>query len=93
MQTRTTPDVPADAQRLHDLTLFMEFQVFSFIKFFEPGLDDSHNENFYMEREWRIVGNVQFKLIDISRVLLPQEFGHRLRADVPEYAGQVNFLG
>lgn len=92
MQTRATPGVPAEAQRLHDLTLFMEFQIFSFIKFFDPGLDESHRENFYMEREWRVVGNVQFNLSDICRVLLPKEFGHILRADVPEYAGQVNFL-
>jgi hypothetical protein len=92
MQTRASPGVPLEAQKLHDLTLFMEFQVFSFIKFFDPGLDDSHHENFYMEREWRVVGNVQFNLTGISRVLLPKEFGHRLRKDIAEYDGQVDFL-
>jgi hypothetical protein len=92
MQTQARPGVPPEVQKLHDLTLFMDFQVLSFIKFFDPRLDDSHNENFYMEREWRVVGNVQFNLSDVSRVLLPQKFGHRLRADVPEYAGQVDHL-
>ena len=93
MQTSKTPGVPHEAQELHGLTLFLEFQVFSFIKCFDPGLDDSHHENFYMEREWRVVGNVEFNLADISRVLLPEEFGHRLSTDIPEYAGQVDFLG
>jgi hypothetical protein len=92
MQTSATPGVPPEAQRVHDLTLFMEFQVFSFIKCFDPGLTESHRENFYMEREWRVVGNVQFALGDISRVLVPEAFGGRFRQDVPEYKGQLTFL-
>ncbi len=93
MDRRATPGVPPEAQQLHGLTLFMEFQIFSFIKFFDPSLDDSHRENFYMEREWRVVGNVQFALGNIARVLLPEDFGRRLRQDVPAYTGQVTFLG
>ena len=36
MDRRATPGVPPEAQQLHGLTLFMEFQIFSFIKFFDP---------------------------------------------------------
>jgi hypothetical protein len=46
-----------------------------------------------MEREWRVVGNVAFKLADLTRALLPEEFGKRLREDVPGYVGQIDFLG
>ena len=92
MRTNPSPGVHPEAHKLHDLTLFMEFEVFSLIKCFDPNLDESHHENFYMEREWRVVGNVPFTLADLSRVHVPEEFGHRLRADVPDYAGQVHFL-
>ncbi len=77
---------------LQDLQRFMDFFIFSYIKFFDPALDDSAAENFYMEREWRVVGNVPFELTAVTRLLLPESFGRRLRADVPEYAGQVHFL-
>jgi hypothetical protein len=93
MKTAETPGVPPEAHRLHDLTHFLDFQVFSFIKPFDPHLDDSDHENFYMEREWRVVGNVPFALADVSRVLLPREFGGRLQTDIPEYAGEIDFLG
>jgi Putative abortive phage resistance protein AbiGi, antitoxin len=93
METRSTPGVPQESHELQDLQRFLNFHVFSFIKCFDPNLDDSHHENFYMEREWRVVGNVPFKLADLSRVLLHERFGSRLRADVPGYAGQIHFLG
>jgi hypothetical protein len=92
MRTSSSPGVPPEAHKLHDLTLFMDFEVFSLIKCFDPNLDESHRENFYMEREWRVVGNVPFKLSDPSRVLVPEEFGGRLKADVPDYAGQIHYL-
>jgi hypothetical protein len=37
-----------------------------------------------MEREWRIVGNLQFQLSDVQRVIVPASFETRLCRDVPE---------
>jgi hypothetical protein len=45
-----------------------------------------------MEREWRVVGNVQFTLDDVEAVFLPRKFSPRFRSDLPGYAGQVLFL-
>jgi hypothetical protein len=86
----TTPDVK-EFTEFKDLIIFLEFHLFSFIKCFDPGLDDTDSNNFYMEREWRVLGSVEFNLADVSRVLLPPEFARRLRTDVPEYVGQVEF--
>jgi hypothetical protein len=66
-------------------------RVFSFFKCFDASKDDTHDENFYMEREWRVLGNVQFTLKDVCRVVLPSAFAERLRHDVPDYFGQVTF--
>jgi Putative abortive phage resistance protein AbiGi, antitoxin len=71
---------------------FFTTRVFSFVKFFEARLPPDHERNYYMEREWRVLGAVQFALDDVHRVLIPPEFGERLRDDLPAYRGQVNFL-
>jgi hypothetical protein len=47
--------------------------------------------NFYMEREWRVGGNVRFNLNHVSRVFFPPEYASKFRADLPEYVGQVTF--
>jgi len=73
MRVRSTPGVPADYCRLRDLVLFLQFRVFSHVKFFDESLDDP--ENFHMERQWRVVGNVNFELSDIRRLIIPEKFG------------------
>jgi hypothetical protein len=52
----------------------------------EDGLD-----NFYMEREWRTLADVQFELGDVCRVILPENFAKRLRSGIPDYCGQLSF--
>jgi hypothetical protein len=91
-RTKTVPGVPKELKELWDFSRFLTVRFFSYLKFFDPAKDDEDDENFYMEREWRVVGNVQFQLQDVVRVLLPQQFGARLRDDIPGYAGQVTFL-
>jgi hypothetical protein len=61
----------------------------SFIKFFDPAREEDDLENFYMEREWRVNGNVDFHLSDISRITLPGSYPDRLKADVPGYQRRV----
>jgi hypothetical protein len=87
----TVPDVQEESRRLFDLTIFMGFHIFSFIKFFDPSLADNDPNNFYLEREWRVLGNIDFKPSDIARIILPRKFGDRLRSDFPGYGGQMTF--
>ncbi len=73
---------------LHVLHM-LDFHVLSFIKFFDPAKEDDDPENLYMEREWRVYGNVEFDLSDICRITLPSSYVDRLRTEVPRYQGLV----
>ena len=64
----------------------------SYVKAFDARRSDEDPENFYMEREWRMLGNLNFALGDVYRVLLPEDYAPHLRADIPEYVGQVIYV-
>jgi len=87
-ETSTTPGVSVDEKRLWELQRFFDFHVFSFVKFFDHRLPDDHPDNYYFEREWRLVGNLQFELGDIRTIVVPRSYAERLAADLPEYSGQ-----
>ena len=77
-----------DSSNLHK---FLAFHVFGFIKMFDDTLPEDDPNNFYMEREWRRIGNVHFELYDVARVILPEAFGQRFREDLPDYVGEFNY--
>jgi hypothetical protein len=77
---------------LTDLRLFLDFHVFSYLKFFDHDLLDHHPENYYFEREWRIVGSLRFDIDDIIRVFIPKEYAKQFRKDCPDYFGQITFV-
>jgi hypothetical protein len=87
-----TTDLHKYGQMLRELAMFMSFRIFGHVKCFDASKDESDPDNFYMEREWRIVGNLKFLLSDIVRILIPNEYGMRLRTDLSDYAAQVQFL-
>lgn len=70
---------------------FHDTHVGLFLKPFSALLPDDDPANVYMEREWRVLGNVEFTLSDVSRVILPKRYARQLRRDVPEYFAQVHF--
>lgn len=78
-------------ERFLRLADFLDFEVFSYAKFFDSPAPDEDPSNHYMEREWRVLGEVRFSLDEVTRVVLPSRYARRLREDVPEYAGQVVF--
>lgn len=87
---RKRPDL-----RLNDLEgvqTFVVLHLLGYIKEFNSSLSDDADENYYMEREWRVVGGVQFTLEDISRIIVPKDYAKRFRDEVPEYYGQVSFV-
>jgi len=82
------PDGKSDKyQRLHS---FIETQIKPFFKFFDHSLSDDDKDNYYFEREWRVVGNIKFNLNDVKRVFLPQEDEPIFRRKFPNYKGLVN---
>jgi hypothetical protein len=44
-----------------------------------------------MEREWRVMREVKFRLREIRRVILPEGYAVRFRRDFPKYDGEVVF--
>ena len=70
---------------------FLTLYIFSFIKFFDDTKSENDQENYYMEREWRLLGFLKFEIKDICRIILPQEYSERFRKDIPDYFGQITF--
>jgi hypothetical protein len=77
--------------RLAQLRSYLDEYVFSYCVPFDSALDESNRENFYMEREWRVLGDVRFSLADVERLIVPRSYRTRFRADFPDYSGQVSF--
>jgi len=89
---RITPGVPDEHKRLIELERFLDFYIFSYIKFYDHAYANNHDDNSYLEREWRVVGNVNFSLDDIETIFLPKVFAKRFRTDFPSYSSQLLFV-
>ena len=70
---------------------FIEGAILSFLKPFNNTLPENDTDNYYMEREWRVLGIVKFALNDVHRVILPSGYATRFRNDLPVYTGQLSF--
>jgi hypothetical protein len=70
---------------------FLDMLVFAFIKYFDDSASDEDKANVYMEREWRVLGDVNFALEDVHRVFMPERYAERFRKDLPNYTGQLTF--
>lgn len=84
--------VPEEHRRLMELESFISFHIFSYIKFYDHSCEEDHDDNYYLEREWRVIGNVKFDLNDIETVFMPKRYSQRFRADFPSYESQVIFV-
>jgi hypothetical protein len=76
---------------LAQLAPYLDEYVFSYCVPFDSALEESHQRHFYMEREWRVRGEVRFTLADVERVVLPREYATQFRSDLPLYEGQITF--
>ena len=76
---------------LGQLQVFMNGNVLPFLKFFDGGLSDEDRKNYYLEREWRVLGSVSFEISDVCRVLIPEDYSSRFHRDFPAYSAQLSF--
>jgi len=74
-----------------DLWELLGHHVFAFAKFFDHERDDTDDRNYYMEREWRLLGDLRFALNDVYRVIIPRKYAAELRSALPQYLGQISF--
>ena len=78
--------------QVFELERFLDFHIFSYLKFFDSSKSEDDPENYYMEREWRKIGNLQFNIADVRRVFLPEQYAGNFRKDVPAFLGQLTFV-
>jgi len=79
------PDGHLNAAKLLRIDNLNLWYVFGHVKFFDSTLPDDDRCNFYMEREWRIIGSLPFALGDVSRIILPRIYVGRLRDRFPDF--------
>lgn len=82
---------PSQRTEILRIYSFVYLHLFPFLKFFDHTKDEDDLENHYMEREWRVVGEVEFELKDIRRIVVPEKYAKRFRNDIPDYYGQITF--
>jgi hypothetical protein len=80
------------SERAKNVYDFLGPNIFAFIRCFDHKLADNHRDNYYFEREWRILGSLNFRMTDVSRILLPKEYARRFRENFPTYCGELIFL-
>ena len=78
--------LPKAADALHGL---FARELLSFLKFYDSELQDDDKNNFYMEREWRRLGNLKFKPQHVGCLVVPDHFVDRAIASFPQYASRV----
>ena len=66
-----------------------EMNFLAFVKFFDSSLAEDDPCNYYMEREWRVLGEVRFELEDVSRIFAPAQDVASLRERFPELIVQI----
>ncbi|RLL46912.1 hypothetical protein D8M04_06865 [Oceanobacillus piezotolerans] len=76
---------------IEDLDSFFKRHFFAYLKPFDASRKDADEDNYYMEREWRIVGELKFTLEDVTRILVPEKYGKKIREVLPAYFGQISF--
>lgn len=81
------PSTPEEAiSALHSM-LLKDF--LAFIKPFNSELPHNHPNNFYMEREWRMYGNMKFEAGQVSRILVAKGYKDQTIEDFPAYGDRV----
>jgi hypothetical protein len=70
---------------------FLGGSIFAYTKCFDHTLMDRHNDNYYFEREWRVLGNLKFNIRDVRRIIIPENYAVKFRKDFPGYCGQLTF--
>lgn len=54
-------------------------------------MNNNDPDNYYFEREWRAINNIDFQLSDILTIVIPKEYELQLKEDFPEYTGKIEY--
>lgn len=76
-------------QEMSDQFHFIVDSILSYTVFFDHEKNEDDPDNYYMEREWRILGDVSFNISDIQTIVMPHIYSERFKNDIPDYKGRV----
>jgi hypothetical protein len=68
---------------------FLYLCILSYVKFFDHKLTDNDESNYYFEREWRVLGSLEFSISDVRSVYIPKCYKERFREEFPQYNGEI----
>lgn len=68
---------------MHEASGLIEKDYLAFVKFWNVDLPDDHEENFYLEREWRKFGDLRLASC-LREIVAPVEYHAELKAIVEE---------
>ena len=67
--------------------------LLAYIKLFDETLDPNDEDNYYMEREWRILKSVEFNISNMESIYLPsKEYEEKFINIFPDYKGEFYIL-
>jgi hypothetical protein len=66
--------------------------VSSHFKPWNDKLEETDPNNFYYEREWRALNNINFSLSDIKVICLPKSYIKRFKEDFSDYNGEIESI-
>lgn len=67
----------------------VQMNMMVFMKGFDSSLPQDHLENYYMEREWRLIGPISFELSDLAYVYAPAHHVTNLINEFPILEGKI----
>ncbi|MBA7526899.1 hypothetical protein ES705_19070 [subsurface metagenome] len=77
--------------KIHKIKMFLSFHIFGYMKAWNHDNNEEDPENYYFEREWRIIGNLKFQLGDVVRIVLPRKYAKLFREEFKNYNGEIIF--
>lgn len=78
-----------EIQAIDQIDKIVAKDFLAFIKPFNSHLDSTHPDNFYMEREWRKLGNLVFNPDDVVKIIVAKGFESQLAKAFPHYKSKI----
>jgi hypothetical protein len=82
------PSTPEHA--ITEIDTVMIKDILAFVKPFDFTRDVDDPLNYYMEREWRKYGNLEFQPEWVSSIVVPSDYVERTKKDFPQYVGRIS---
>jgi hypothetical protein len=80
------------SEQARKVNRFLNANLFAYIRGFDHRLADKDRDNYYFEREWRILGSLNFGMSDVRRIFLPKGYADKFRKDFPGLDEKLEFL-